>query len=51
MIYAGGDDSGQGFGAMHDDGKEIKTTFRQWCIFVREESTSNFKELSNLVER
>ena len=27
VIYSGGDASGQGFGAMHDDGKEIKTTF------------------------
>ena len=51
VIYSGGDASGQGFRAIHDDGKEIKTTFGEWCMFVREENTSNYNELSNLVER
>ena len=51
VIYSGRDASGQGFGEIHDDGKEIKTTFGEWCIFVREGNTSNFKDLSNLVER
>ena len=51
VVYTEGEISVQGFGVLSDDGVNITTTFGEWILLVREVSTSNYKELSNLMER
>ena len=50
LVYTGGDTSGYSFVVISDNGKEIKTTFGEWILLVREGNTSKYKELKKIVE-
>ena len=49
-LYIFGDASGLGFGASWTSGKELKYRYGVWGLEVKEDSTSNYRELRNLVE-
>jgi hypothetical protein len=48
--YGFGDASGSGFGATIQIDGEIHYEYGQWCLEVKEEKSSNWRELNNLVE-
>ena len=49
-LYIFGDASGLGFGAYWTSGKDVKYRYGVWGLGLREDSTSNYRELRNLVE-
>ena len=51
FIYSGGDAYAQGFGAMHNNRKEILITVGDWCLFVREGNHIWLKILEGLKKK
>ena len=49
VYYGFGDASGTGFGATFQIGNKILFEYRQWCMAEAEASSSNWRELCNLV--
>lgn len=49
-IYGFGDASGRGFGTTISQGMGVEYEYGQWTTSIADETSSNWKELSNLVE-